>query len=149
MRKDVSIKDVKTFRKVETVRQPERWNIQRAHLRTLFTHFKTNTKTIGIYQVLGCCVLFKQNLFTYEIGQANQRPQISTKNARSIHSISLVFHRCKCPANLAIWSHRQKLKDASALKKLVFFQKQINHFRPRETFSCEGLHRCQMYLLLK
>ena len=37
----------------------ERWNIKRAHLWTLFTHFKTNTKTIGIYIVWGCCLLWK------------------------------------------------------------------------------------------
>ena len=40
---------------------PERWNIKRAHLRTLFTHFKTNPKTISIYRVLGCCVLYKKS----------------------------------------------------------------------------------------
>ena len=47
----------------------ERWNICREHLRTLFTQIKTNNKTIGIYRVLGCCMLYKnQNLVSNEIG---------------------------------------------------------------------------------
>ena len=37
----------------------QRDGIYREHLRTLSTHFKTNTKTIVIYRVLGCCVLLK------------------------------------------------------------------------------------------
>ena len=36
---------------------------------SLFTQIKTNTKTIGIYRVLGCCVLLKnQNLVSNEMG---------------------------------------------------------------------------------
>ena len=42
--------------------KPERWNKWKEHLRTLFTQIKTNTKTIGIYTVLGCCVLLKIKL---------------------------------------------------------------------------------------
>ena len=42
---------------------PERWNIKSRHLRTLVTNFKSNTKTIGIYGILGCCVLWRnQNI---------------------------------------------------------------------------------------
>ena len=41
--------------KYEKAREME--YIEREHLRTLFTHFKTNTKTIGIYRVLGWCAL--------------------------------------------------------------------------------------------
>ena len=70
----------------------ERWNMQREHLRTLFTQIKTNTKTIGIYTVLGCCVLLKnQTLVSNEMGQAILRPQISTNDAHSIYSISLAL----------------------------------------------------------
>ena len=47
----------------------ERWNICREHLRTLFTQIKTNNKTIGIYRVLGYCMLYKkQNLVGNEMG---------------------------------------------------------------------------------
>ena len=39
------------------------------HLRTVFTHFQTNTKSIGIYRVLRCCLLLKnQNLVSHENG---------------------------------------------------------------------------------
>ena len=49
---------------------PERWSIESTHPITLFTHFKTNTKSIAIYRVLRCCELLKnQNIVTvHEIG---------------------------------------------------------------------------------
>ena len=73
-------------------RNPQRWNIQRVHVRTLFTQIKT----ISIYRVLGCCVLLKnQNLVSNEMGQAILRPYISTKDARSIYSISLGNASCE------------------------------------------------------
>ena len=39
----------------------ESWNILSAHSITLFTHFKTSTKSIDIYKVLRCCVLMKKS----------------------------------------------------------------------------------------
>ena len=38
-----------------------RWNIESTHPMILFTHFKTNTKSIDIYRVLRCCVLMKKS----------------------------------------------------------------------------------------
>ena len=42
---------------------------------SIFEHFlpKTNTKTIGIYGVLGCCCVLLENqiLVSYEMGEAN------------------------------------------------------------------------------
>ena len=46
------------------------------HPTTLFTHFKTNTKSIDIHRVLRFCVLMKKSKRSerHEMGQANQRP---------------------------------------------------------------------------
>ena len=67
---------------------------------------ETNTKTIGIYRVLGCFVLLKnQKLDSYEMGQANQRPQISTNDVRSIYSISLVWIWIQQPDNVHITTY--------------------------------------------
>ena len=71
--------------------EPERWNIQSAHPITLFTHFKTNTKSINMYRLLRCCVLIKKSKHSesHEMGQANYRPQISINDEHSLYSISL------------------------------------------------------------
>ena len=39
---------------VKATLMPERWNIKSTHLITLFTRFKTNTKSIGTYRVVRC-----------------------------------------------------------------------------------------------
>ena len=39
------------------LKYPERWNIYSAHPITLFTHFKTNTKSTSIYRLLTTCLL--------------------------------------------------------------------------------------------
>ena len=109
----------------------ERWNIQRAHLRALFTHFKKTPKPAA-YIELGSCVLLKnQNLVSYEMGKANQRPYFSTYNSCSIYSISLV--RCrKCSGSvlctlLEIWvdQHGQPVNTFETQKRKIGSQKVV------------------------
>ena len=73
------------------VLKAERWNLQRANPITPFTHFKTNTKSFNIYRVLSCCVLLKKlkQSENHDVGQANQRPQMSINDEHSIYSIYL------------------------------------------------------------
>ena len=47
---------------MEHLLNTERWNIMSAHHITLFTHFKTTTKSIDIFRVLRCCVLMKNQI---------------------------------------------------------------------------------------
>ena len=65
------------------------------HPITIFTHFKTNTKSIGIYRVLRCCVLLKnQNIVkVIKWARLTSNPYISMKDACSIYSISLLSTR--------------------------------------------------------
>ena len=87
--------------------------------RTLFTHFKTNTKTIGIYRLLECCVLLKnQNLVSNEMGQAILRPQISTNDVRSIYSISLNrYQKTLCKLKTSV-TRRSNKKQSKCFQKL-------------------------------
>ena len=63
--------------------QSERWNTHSCDLITLFTHFKTNNKSIGICKVLRCQELFKKSQF----GESNEMiPQISINDERSLYS---------------------------------------------------------------
>ena len=86
---------------------PDRWNIQRAHPITPFTHFKTNTKSIDIYRVVRCCVLMKKSKHSenHEMGQANQRPWISIYDEHSIYCISLIcaYHSRNSPRFKTEW----------------------------------------------
>ena len=51
--------------------ESERWNIWSAYPITLFTHFKTNIKSFGIYRAIRCCVLLKIKIKKHEMGWAN------------------------------------------------------------------------------
>ena len=112
----------------------ERWNIQSANPITLFTHFKTNTKSIDIHRVLRCSVLMKKSKHcgSNEMGQANQRPYISLNDEHSIPIFHLsatvtyipyilnplrgqehATNKCKCP-NETLTSHCGSVGDPSA-----------------------------------
>ena len=61
------------------------------HPITLFTHFKTNTKSIGIYRGLRCCMLLKtQNIVKFmKWARLTRDQKISVNDVCSIYSISL------------------------------------------------------------
>ena len=63
----------------------ERWNMKSTHFIILFTHFKTNTKSIGISRVLRCCGLLKnQNLLRHEMASL-------TKAHRFLYMMSTLY----------------------------------------------------------
>ena len=70
----------------------ERWNIKSRNLRTLFTNFKTNTTTIGIYRVLGCCALWKnQNILKVMKWARLTWDHRFLQTMHALYSISLYF----------------------------------------------------------
>ena len=71
----------------------ERWNIQSAHPVTLFTQFKTNTKSINIYRVSRHCVLLKnQDIVKFMKWARLTRDQyISINDVHSTYCISLLL----------------------------------------------------------
>ena len=79
----------KTSRNLSLSLSSQRDRIQ--HPITLFTHFKTNTKSIAIYRLARCCVLLKNQNIVNVMKWARQTraQQISINNGHSMYSISL------------------------------------------------------------